>query len=73
MAIGPEDLRPGMVVCDVRGRRLGHVGEVRDGHFTLATEPGEEFRLSIADIFTVADDQVTMIFGDDTLKRHVLD
>lgn len=73
MAIGPGDLRPGMVVCDVRGRRLGHVDDVRDGHFRLATESGEEFRLSIADIFTVADDQVAMIFGGDTLKRYVLD
>ena len=73
MAIGPADLRSGMVVCDVRGRRMGHVGEAWDEQFTLITEPGDVLRLSIADIFTVADEEVTMMFGDDTLKRHVLD
>lgn len=72
MAIGPGDLRAGMVVCDVRGRRLGHVGDVRAEDFTLVTEADGELRLSIADIFTVTDDEVTMMFGDDTLKRYAL-
>lgn len=73
MAIGPGDLRAGMVVCDVRGRRLGHVGEPRADHFTLVTDSDGELRLRIGDIFTVADDEVTMMFGADTLKRHAID
>jgi len=73
MAIGPGDLRAGMVVCDVRGRQLGHVGEVEGENFTLVAESDGELRLSIGDIFTVTNDEVTMIFGADTLKRHALE
>jgi len=46
---------------------------VEGENFTLVAESDGELRLSIGDIFTVTNDEVTMIFGADTLKRHALE